>query len=114
MRSRTWSGVPTAPRSEPVPCCTIWAARLAPVCEAAGHALLRLDGRVVAVDPLLGLFGFDERERQGADALLGGQLDGLPAAARHPHRRVRLLQGVAVRPREATSAPSASVLADLD
>ena len=46
---------------------------------------------MVFADPLFSLAGFHEREGQGAEALLGGQVDGLPLAARHPERRVGAL-----------------------
>ena len=46
---------------------------------------------VVVVDPVLRLFGVDERERERADALLRGEVDRVAAAARDPQRRVRLL-----------------------
>ena len=60
--------------------------------EAGGHATLRRDDAVVVVDPLPRLVGVDERERQGSDPLLGGEMDRLAAAARHPERRVRALE----------------------
>ena len=60
--------------------------------EAGGHALLGLDQLVVLLHPLAGVLGLDERERERADAVAGGEVDGLPAAARHPQRRVRLLE----------------------
>ena len=59
--------------------------------EAAGHAALAVDDRVVLVDPRLGLLGLDEREAQRADALLGRQADRLAPRARDPQRRVGLL-----------------------
>jgi hypothetical protein len=48
--------------------------------------------RVVVVDPGLRLFGVEERERQRADAVLRGEVDGVAPCARNPHRWVRLLQ----------------------
>ena len=47
--------------------------------------------RVVVVDPVLRLFGIDERERERADRLLRGEVDRVAPAARDPQRRVRLL-----------------------
>ena len=46
---------------------------------------------LVVGHPVTRLFGVDERERERADALLGGEQDRLAPAARHPQRRVRLL-----------------------
>jgi hypothetical protein len=40
------------------------------------------------------VLGVDERERQRADAVLGREQDRLPARARHPEGRVRLLHGL--------------------
>ena len=45
-------------------------------------------------DPVDGFLGVDERERQRAHALLGGQQDGLAATARDPQRWVRFLDGL--------------------
>ena len=59
--------------------------------EAARHAALAVDDRVVLVDPRLRLLGLDEREAQCADALLGRQADRLAPRARDPQRRVGLL-----------------------
>jgi hypothetical protein len=59
--------------------------------EAAGHAALALDDRVVLVDPRLGLLGLDEREAQRADALLGRQADRLAPRAGDPQRWMGLL-----------------------
>ena len=58
--------------------------------EADRHALL-VERLLVLVHPRARLFGIDERERQRADALLGGEPDRLAPAARHPQRRVRFL-----------------------
>ena len=60
--------------------------------EAARHAFLRRERAVVVVHPLLRLGRLDERERERADALLRGEVDGLAPAAGDPHRRMRLLQ----------------------
>ena len=62
--------------------------------EARRDARLRLDDRVVLVDPLLGVLRLDEGEGQRADALLGGQLDRVAPRAGDPQRRVRLLDGL--------------------
>ena len=50
-----------------------------------------VERRVVVVDPVLRLFGIDERERERADPLLRREVDRVAAAARDPQRRVRLL-----------------------
>src|SRR5205807_7580546 len=52
------------------------------------------EGPVVVVDPVAGLLGVEEGEGEGADAALGGEVDGLPSGARHPYRRVGLLVGL--------------------
>ena len=52
--------------------------------EPRWDAGLRGDDLVILADPLLGLAGLHEGEGQGAHALLGGQVNGLPLAARHP------------------------------
>ena len=49
------------------------------------------EGRVVVVDPVARFLGIEERERERADALLRGEMDRVAAAARDPHRRMRLL-----------------------
>jgi hypothetical protein len=57
---------------------------------ADGHAFT-LERPVVVAHPVTGVLGIDERERERADPLLCGQMDRVAAAARDPHRRVRLL-----------------------
>ena len=55
------------------------------------HAFLPEDA-IVVVNPLPRLAWVDERKRQCADAVARRHLDGLAVGARHPQRRVRLLQ----------------------
>ena len=78
--------------------------------KPAGHAGLRVERRVVVVDPGLGFGGLDERERERADALLGREVDRLAPAARDPERRMRLLErlrhDVAHRHRRDVDLPS--------
>src|SRR3546814_14603837 len=52
---------------------------------------LLLEGLVVVRDPLLGLGRVNEREGEGTDAELCGEVDGVPVRAGHPERRGRLL-----------------------
>ena len=84
--------------------------------ETCRHALLGGDGRVVVVDPELRLVGFDEREREGPDALRGGEVDGLPLAAGHPERWMWLLERlghhVADRHLEELAVPAGEGLLD--
>src|SRR4029453_10884840 len=56
------------------------------------HALGALDDLVILVRPLAGLGGIDEGKGERADARPRRGMDGLAPAARHPDRRMRLLQ----------------------
>jgi hypothetical protein len=58
--------------------------------ETDRHALL-VEYLLVLMHPCARLFGIDERERQRADALFGGEANRLAPAAGHPQRRVRFL-----------------------
>jgi hypothetical protein len=60
--------------------------------EPERDAAVRGDDRAILGDPFGRLLGLDEREAQGADALLRGEADGLAPRARDPKRRVGLLQ----------------------
>ncbi len=80
-------------------------AALIPVAqERRGHSEVRIHGVaqrltfvfqyfVVILHPLPRFFGRHKRERQRPHAQLRGLNNGLTARARHPQRRVRLLQG---------------------
>ena len=60
--------------------------------EAGGHAFGGSEQLVVLADPFGRIAGLDERERQGADPIAGGEVDRLAPAAGDPHRRMGLLR----------------------
>ena len=60
--------------------------------EPGRYAGVGPDDLVVLAHPLLGLTGLHEPERQGTEALGGGQADGLALGASHPQRGVGPLE----------------------